>query len=94
MARLACNWYGNPAKSLKLIGVTGTNGKTTTTYLIKHILEATGEKTGLIGTVENRAGEECFPARRTTPNALEIQKILNEYKTVYCHSHSDHAVSA
>ena len=84
LARLACNWYGNPAESLKLIGVTGTNGKTTTTYLIKHILEATGEKTGLIGTVENRAGEERFPARRTTPNALEIQKILGKMVTNRC----------
>ena len=84
LACLACNWYGNPAESLKLIGVTGTNGKTTTTYLIKHILEATGEKTGLIGTVENRAGEECFPARRTTPNALEIQKILGKMVTNRC----------
>ena len=84
LAHLACNWYGNPAKSLKLIGVTGTNGKTTTTYLIKHILEATGEKTGLIGTVENRAGEERFPARRTTPNALEIQKILGKMVTNRC----------
>ena len=84
LAHLACNWYGNPAKSLKLIGVTGTNGKTTTTYLIKHILEAMGEKTGLIGTVENRAGEERFPARRTTPNALEIQKILGKMVTNRC----------
>lgn len=78
LARLACNWYENPAKSLEIIGVTGTNGKTTTTYLIRHILETTGAKTGLIGTVENLAGAERFPAQRTTPDALEIQKILRK----------------
>ncbi len=76
LGQLACTWYGKPAEKLKILGVTGTNGKTTTTYLIKHILKTAGAKTGLIGTVENCVGGECFPARRTTPNALEIQHFL------------------
>lgn len=84
LGRLACTWYGNPAERLKVIGVTGTNGKTTTTYLIRHILQAAGEKTGLIGTVENRIGEQSLPAQRTTPNALEIQSILRRMADRRC----------
>lgn len=84
LGRLACTWYGNPAERLKIIGVTGTNGKTTTTYLIRHILQAAGEKTGLIGTVENRIGEQSLPAQRTTPNALEIQSLLRRMADRRC----------
>lgn len=84
LGRLACTWYGNPAERLKVIGVTGTNGKTTTTYLIRHILQTAGEKTGLIGTVENRIGEQSLPAQRTTPNALEIQSILRRMADRRC----------
>lgn len=84
LGRLACTWYGNPAERLKVIGVTGTNGKTTTTYLIRHILQAAGEKTGLIGTVENRIGEQSLPAQRTTPNALEIQRLLRRMADRRC----------
>ena len=57
MARVACNFYGNPSKKFKLIGVTGTKGKTTTTYMIKSILEKAGHKVGLIGTIANYVGD-------------------------------------
>ena len=64
LARIACNYFGNPSKYLKLIGVTGTKGKTTTTYMIKSILEKAGHKVGLIGTVANYIGEECLEIGR------------------------------
>ncbi|MBR3152473.1 MAG: UDP-N-acetylmuramoyl-L-alanyl-D-glutamate--2,6-diaminopimelate ligase [Clostridia bacterium] len=81
LAISACNFYGNPSKKLKLIGVTGTKGKTTTTYMIKKLLEAEGKKVGLIGTIENYIGEESLgESDRTTPDSLELQKIL--YKMV------------
>jgi len=63
---VCANFFKNPAEKLKLIGLTGTNGKTTTTFLIKQILEQTGKKVGLIGTVQNMIGEEVFPAKYTT----------------------------
>ena len=69
MARVACNFYGNPSKKFKLIGVTGTKGKTTTTYMIKSILEKAGHKVGLIGTIANYIGDKCISeSSRTTPD--------------------------
>ena len=65
-AKIAANLYGNPAEKLKLIGVTGTNGKTSTTYIIKHILEAQGKKVGLIGTMQNMIGDKVLPAKYTS----------------------------
>ena len=62
-----CNLVGNPANDLKLIGVTGTNGKTSVTYMLKTILEKAGYKVGLIGTIQNMIGEEVLPAKNTTP---------------------------
>ena len=67
LAQMAANYFGHPAKEMKMIGITGTNGKTTTTYLIKTILEAQGCKVGLIGTNQNMIGEEIIPTERTTP---------------------------
>ena len=75
LARLAAEFYGCPEKSLNLIGVTGTNGKTTTTYLIRSILEAGGHSVGLLGTIEYFVGNEKIPAERTTPESLDLQRL-------------------
>jgi UDP-N-acetylmuramoyl-L-alanyl-D-glutamate--2,6-diaminopimelate ligase len=76
---LACaNFFGNPASKMKIIGVTGTCGKTTTTTIIKHILEHCGHRTGLIGTISNISGDRELPAHFTTPEPLELQRILRQ----------------
>lgn len=74
----AANFYGNPAEKLKLIGVTGTNGKTSTAFFIKGILDNLGEKCGLIGTVENDAGEGAEPPSLTTPEPPELQRLFRK----------------
>lgn len=85
LALLAANYYGNPAREMTMIGVTGTNGKTTTTWLIKQVLErSAGTKVGLIGTVENLVGEQVLPARRTTPDACELQRLLRRMADEGC----------
>jgi len=85
LARMAAVWYGEPAKKLKTVGVTGTNGKTTTTYLVKQILEKTlGAKVGLIGTNQNMIGDEALPAERTTPDSLTLQSLLAEMADAGC----------
>lgn len=77
LALMSCNFYGNPSSKFKLIGVTGTKGKTTTTYMIKSILEKEGHKVGLIGTIANYIGEECLgESSRTTPESLELQQLF------------------
>jgi len=76
LAKIAANYYGHPSRSLLLVGVTGTNGKTTTTHLIKSILEAGGEKAGLIGTIEYAIGDEVQLATHTTPESLEVNSLL------------------
>ncbi|MCH5315057.1 MAG: UDP-N-acetylmuramoyl-L-alanyl-D-glutamate--2,6-diaminopimelate ligase [Eubacterium sp.] len=73
---ICANFFGNPADKLQLIGLTGTNGKTTTTFLIKQILENVGKKVGLIGTVQNMIGDEIYPAKYTTPDPYELQKLF------------------
>lgn len=76
LALMARAYYHNPQDQIKLIGVTGTNGKTTVTYLLKAILEAAGKKVGLIGTNQIMLGETVIPAERTTPESYELYKIL------------------
>ena len=77
LARIACNWFGNPGDEMILVGVTGTNGKTTTTHLIKAMLEGSlHTKVGLIGTNRNMIGSRELPAQRTTPDSYELQKLL------------------
>ena len=73
---LGSRFYGDPSARLKMIGVTGTNGKTTTTYLCKSLLEGIGRRVGLIGTVGYQIGQETFPASHTTPGALDLQQLL------------------
>ena len=73
----AASWiYGEPSKQLRVLGVTGTNGKTTTSYLLDAGLRAAGEKTGLVGTIETRIGEWVAPSARTTPEAPDLQALL------------------
>lgn len=77
LAISACNFYGNPSRKFKLIGITGTKGKTTTTYMIKTLLEAQGKKVGLIGTIENYIGEDSLgESDRTTPESLDLQRMF------------------
>lgn len=81
IAELACRFYDNPSKRFKLIGVTGTNGKTTITYLIKSIIEAAGMRIGLIGTNQNIIGDKVLVTQSTTPttpNSLELQQLFAE----------------
>ena len=80
LAQAAAAFYGHPEREPKLIGVTGTNGKTTSTFLIRHILEKTGHKCGLIGTTGVWVGEDFREAERTTPEALELYALLREMK--------------
>lgn len=80
MPKLSKNFFKNPLQDIDLIGVTGTNGKTTTTYLIKDILNKSGYKTGLIGTIEVFNGNETVNSSRTTPEALDIYRFLAEMK--------------
>ena len=77
MAISACNFYDNPSKKLKLIGVTGTKGKTTTTFMMKAILEKSGIKTGLIGTIAIYSGDKMLKeSDRTTPESIELQQLF------------------
>ncbi len=75
---LSACFYDYPSRKLRLIGVTGTNGKTTTTYLIKSILESAGYKVGLIGTIQNMIGDKAVSAERTTPEASDLQSMFSE----------------
>lgn len=81
IAQLACTFYGNPSKKLSLIGITGTNGKTTITYLIKSILETAEKRVGIIGTNQNIIGDKVLFTKSTTPttpNSLELQQLFTE----------------
>ncbi len=76
MSRMAAAFYGNPAQEMRLVGVTGTKGKTTTTYMIKSILEKAGMKVGLIGTTGNMIGEKRIASNYTTPDPIDLQRDL------------------
>lgn len=78
LGQIAARLYGHPSRSIRVIGVTGTNGKTTTTHLIRAILMAAGHKVGLIGTVHNLVGERELAATLTTPQASDVQALLRE----------------
>jgi UDP-N-acetylmuramoyl-L-alanyl-D-glutamate--2,6-diaminopimelate ligase len=84
LAQAAATYYGHPARHLKVIGVTGTNGKTTVAFMVKHLLEAAGHKTGLIGTVRYEIGDRVVPAQRTTPEALEVQRLMAHMVGAQC----------
>ncbi len=76
LALTAANFHGHPSLKLKVIGVTGTNGKTTVAFMVKQILEAAGMRTGLLGTIRYEIGDRVLPAQRTTPEASETQQFM------------------
>jgi UDP-N-acetylmuramoyl-L-alanyl-D-glutamate--2,6-diaminopimelate ligase len=84
LALVARAFYGRPADKLKVIGVTGTNGKTTVAFMIKQILETAGIRTGLIGTVRYEIGERIIPAQRTTPEALDLHQMFDQMLRADC----------
>ena len=85
LALLGCNFYGHPAKSMTMVGVTGTNGKTSTTLLLKQVLEkCLGAKVGLIGTMANMVGDEVIPTERTTPESFELQGLFAQMRDAGC----------
>ena len=85
LALIGCNFFEHPAKDLTLIGVTGTNGKTSVTWLLKQVLEnVTGCKAGLIGTMENRIGDLVIPTERTTPESFELQSLFAQMRDAGC----------
>ena len=85
LAYIGRNFFGNPAASMQMIGVTGTNGKTSSTLLLKHVLETVkGAKVGLMGTMENIIGDEHIPADRTTPESFELQALLARMRDAGC----------
>ncbi len=85
MAQIAGNFYGNPARAMTMVGITGTNGKTSSTLLLKQVLEKTrGAKVGLVGTMENLIGEEVIPTCRTTPESIELQALFAKMRDAGC----------
>jgi UDP-N-acetylmuramoyl-L-alanyl-D-glutamate--2,6-diaminopimelate ligase len=84
LADFSATFYGNAARKLKLAGVTGTNGKTTTTFLIKHMCESARLRCGLVGTVRYEIGERILPAIRTTPESLDLQELLAQIANAGC----------
>lgn len=78
LALISSNYYDNPAENMKIIGITGTNGKTTSTFMVKSILETAGYKVGVVGTISNYIGNKKIPSHRTTPESLELQKLFKE----------------
>jgi len=78
LAIIAANFYGHPADQLQLVGITGTNGKTTTSFLLDSIIHAAGRRSGLFGTIEYRTPLETYPAKTTTPESLDLQRFCSE----------------
>lgn len=78
LAIAASNYYGNPKEKLNIIGITGTNGKTTSTFMIKSILESAGYRTGLVGTIANYVGDKKIVSKRTTPESLDLHKLFKD----------------
>ncbi|MDF7825730.1 UDP-N-acetylmuramoyl-L-alanyl-D-glutamate--2,6-diaminopimelate ligase [Pontiellaceae bacterium B12227] len=97
MAEIANAYYGGLSRSMTVVGVTGTNGKTTTTYMIRDILQAGGMKPGLLGTVAYEIGNRSIPAARTTPEAPEIHSMFQQMKEAGCQAAvmevSSHAIA-
>lgn len=81
---LSASFFGNPAEKLRLVGVTGTNGKTTTCFLLKSIFESLGRKTGLVGTVKNMVGDVEYPAKLTTPDPFELNSLFAKMVEAGC----------
>lgn len=84
MADMAAAFYGHPSDNLKVMGVTGTNGKTTTAFLVKHLLDGAQRRSGLIGTIKYCIGDEEIDAPRTTPESVDLQKLLSDMRDAGC----------
>lgn len=84
LALVSCAWFHHPAEKLRVIGITGTKGKTTTTYMVKSILENAGCKTGLIGTIEAIIGDKVIPANNTTPESYIVQDYFSQMLEAGC----------
>ena len=85
LAAIAAEYYCHPSKRLKVVGITGTNGKTTTSYLVKNILSCSKEDAGLIGTISYKIGQRDIPATNTTPGPLELQSLLAQMGSLGLH---------
>ncbi|MCG2803636.1 MAG: UDP-N-acetylmuramoyl-L-alanyl-D-glutamate--2,6-diaminopimelate ligase, partial [Cellulomonas sp.] len=81
LAHISAAFYDHPSRELTLVGITGTNGKTSTTYILEAILSAAGCRVGVVGTVNYRVGESTWPAPVTTPESLDLQRLLREMRT-------------
>ena len=84
LAKMSANYFGNPASQLRMIGITGTKGKTTTSYMIRQMLELSGIKTALVGTIETLIGDESKPSINTTPESYMVQKTLRKAVDAGC----------
>ena len=84
LADLAAEFYGRPSLGLKVAGITGTNGKTTTAFLLKHLCESVQMRAGLIGTIRYEIGDRILPAPRTTPESLDLQELLFQIRSAGC----------
>jgi len=84
LAHMAANWYGFPSRRLRLVGITGTNGKTTTATLLFELFRSLGYKAGLLSTIENKIGDTVLPATHTTPDALSINSLLADMADAGC----------
>jgi len=86
MATLAADFYGHPSRAMQVVGITGTNGKTTTAYLLRAVFESAGTKCGLLGTVAYSIGDRELPAARTTPEAPDVQRMFRQMVDAGCHA--------
>ncbi|PIP35727.1 MAG: UDP-N-acetylmuramoyl-L-alanyl-D-glutamate--2,6-diaminopimelate ligase, partial [Desulfobacterales bacterium CG23_combo_of_CG06-09_8_20_14_all_52_9] len=84
LSDISASFYGYPGRKIQIAGVTGTNGKSTSVYLIKKILETAGKKTGMLNSLVYDTGKEKYKAERTTPESLEMQKYLSEMRAAEC----------
>ena len=84
MAAMAAELYGHPSRSMQVVGITGTNGKTTTAYLLRAVFESAGKKCGLLGTVAYSIGDQELPASRTTPEAPDVQRMFRQMVDAGC----------
>ena len=86
MAQASAHFYNHPSQGLKVVGITGTNGKTTTAFMVRAIMEAAGIPCGLLGTVQYQIGQRVIPASRTTPDSVEIQDMMSQMLRAGCGS--------
>ena len=84
VSRLAASWYDWPSREMEVVGITGTNGKTSVSFMLRHIIRSHGDSCGLIGTVRYEIGDRHIPASRTTPDAVELQRLLSGMRNDGC----------